>query len=1064
MRRTCSGVPCPRCARETCGGRGRDAREQRKTVFRASRHLHLRDLGRNGAKILIGSSPPWRARTVFARVLKVPRTVSDFQTSRRSLFTRLETPGDAEVCAATSALASARAPRAHNRARADERARGPSASLGSLGSLALTVSKKEIAERDEDVPRRAERLLLGAARARPRETRTRGGEDAFELLGIHALVTEIAIPNSRYVTIGRRRRVRRSSIPRNASSAALRASRSRFKRSPATTTRRASAEESNASLFSSSEDGKTTLTLFRGSCGLRSKPELAKRAAALSAAPSQCAAGRPRGVSHRRAESARRHAAAASLGSPGPRAGRGAAFPAASSHPPRHPLRRFPRRAATTRRARDAPRTRAAPPRRRRFEPFPTRRERATRRNAVEAVAGRGVFRSRSNAGTIRSGSGPTTPRTRARLSRRKDARAAARRRRRLARRVARRLGSSWGRSFEARAFYWIFDRLTMWSSRRGAYLADPRGRATTYPELVGSLSPRSARRTRAPGTAAAASPRAPPNPPGAPCTSAPTAPPPRARRALAQGGVRLGARAPRGERAAFFRHHRADEHRLFSSSVRGRHEHTPRRHRVLCRERPCAPPDRLDAFAIRRRARARAARQRRVAYRHRLFAHQEVALASALNSSRAAACLRAHCSRSSASRLATASAETRRHSRNAAERAASARAARYASAISRRAARSRSPARASAIAAARFEARLARRHAPNANAPVLERRDRRARTPANASAARTRRSARASRARRREGVAGGFRVRLSRPRRRRCRALRNATRSNARRRIRPRARSGRARVAHRRHARVAMETRVQSGPRRARLLLGGFRSAARSRARARQRRAGSARLANDALGARLGVAHQLSGGVPRARELIALPRVQRGSVPRVQRAQTRLVRCADVRQLRLRASRLVPPRARLASAAASSTGARASTPSRRRRPSAARPRRRRRRPRLRRRASARTTRAPRPGRDDPSSISPSSPELSPRVSSTSRTASAKRARGVERARVARNRRSAASSRVVSLPERAASISAGSTPPGPHSSAVPFMGGNETRVVAKKKRSDVRQSEHACPF
>ena len=106
------------------------------------------------------------------------------------------------------------------------------------------------------------------------------------------------------------------------------------------------------------------------------------------------------------------------------------------------------------------------------------------------------------------------------------------------------------------------------------------------------------------------------------------------------------------------------------------------------------------------------------------------------------------------------------------------------------------------------------------------------------------------------------------------------------------------------------METRVQSRPRRARLLLGGFRSARLAR-RARLRRfLGSARLANDALGARLGVAHQLSGGVPRARELIALPRVQRGSVPRVQRAQTRLVRCADVRQLRLRASRLVPPRA----------------------------------------------------------------------------------------------------------------------------------------------------------
>ena len=60
----------------------------------------------------------------------------------------------------------------------------------------------------------------------------------------------------------------------------------------------------------------------------------------------------------------------------------------------------------------------------------------------------------------------------------------------------------------------------------------------------------------------------------------------------------------------------------------------------------------------------------------------------------------------------------------------------------------------------------------------------------------------------------------------------------------------------------------------------------------------------------------------------------------------------------------------------------------------------------------------------------------------------------MERATSRETRRSAASSRVVSLPERAASISAGSTPPGPHSSAVPFMGGNETRVVAKKKRSD----------
>ena len=84
-------------------------------------------------------------------------------------------------------------------------ARTPRASLGFptrvVGDDGPAVAKKKIAERDEDVARRAERLLLGAARARPRETRTRSGEDASELLGIHALVTEIAIPNSRYVTI-----------------------------------------------------------------------------------------------------------------------------------------------------------------------------------------------------------------------------------------------------------------------------------------------------------------------------------------------------------------------------------------------------------------------------------------------------------------------------------------------------------------------------------------------------------------------------------------------------------------------------------------------------------------------------------------------------------------------------------------------------------------------------------------------------------------------------------------------------------------------------------------------
>ena len=202
---------------------------------------------------------------------------------------------------------------------------------------------------------------------------------------------------------------------------------------------------------------------------VRDPPELAKRAAALSAAPSQCAAGRPRRVSHRRAESARRHAAAASLGSPGPRAGsrRGvsggeqspaeapaSAVSAASSH-----------HAASARRAANARRAAATAAR----EPFPTRRERATRSPPTPRGRPRGVFRSRSNAGTIRSGSGPTTPRTRARLSRRKDARAAARRRRRLARRVARRsVRVGVGHSKPAH-FIWIFDRLTMWSSRRGA-------------------------------------------------------------------------------------------------------------------------------------------------------------------------------------------------------------------------------------------------------------------------------------------------------------------------------------------------------------------------------------------------------------------------------------------------------------------------------------------------------------------------------------------------------------------------------------------------------------------
>jgi hypothetical protein len=88
-------------------------------------------------------------------------------------------------------------------------ARTPRASLGFptrvVGDDGPAVAKKKIAERDEDVARRAERLLLGAARARPRETRTRGGEDARKLLGIHALVFVFVFVfisvMSRYVTI-----------------------------------------------------------------------------------------------------------------------------------------------------------------------------------------------------------------------------------------------------------------------------------------------------------------------------------------------------------------------------------------------------------------------------------------------------------------------------------------------------------------------------------------------------------------------------------------------------------------------------------------------------------------------------------------------------------------------------------------------------------------------------------------------------------------------------------------------------------------------------------------------
>ena len=87
----------------------------------------------------------------------------------------------------------------------------------------------------------------------------------------------------------------RSRTPRNASSAARRASRSRFKRSPATTTRRASVARSGG-------DPKP----FSSGVSADSRRVRAKRAAALSAAPSQCAAGRPRGVSHRRADRARR--------------------------------------------------------------------------------------------------------------------------------------------------------------------------------------------------------------------------------------------------------------------------------------------------------------------------------------------------------------------------------------------------------------------------------------------------------------------------------------------------------------------------------------------------------------------------------------------------------------------------------------------------------------------------------------------------------------------------------------------------------------------------------------
>ena len=191
-----------------------------------------------------------------------------------------------------------------------------------------------VRSRDDSVPRataRAGRSLSGKSlrsaerKKSPSATRTsrvaRSASSSAPRARVHARRGRAAARSKLVVDFS-------SKTPRNASNSARLQSRSRFKRSPATSTRRASAAlagekekgsrgKRRVSGFVVSRSSSVSVSRNKvarsggvGASGsIRVSSRAAKRAAALSAAPSQCAAGRPRGVSHRSAETARRQGA-----------------------------------------------------------------------------------------------------------------------------------------------------------------------------------------------------------------------------------------------------------------------------------------------------------------------------------------------------------------------------------------------------------------------------------------------------------------------------------------------------------------------------------------------------------------------------------------------------------------------------------------------------------------------------------------------------------------------------------------------------------------------------------